>query len=806
MASDQVFSVPQSPATPSSTLAGDGYHPDRIVLLSTFSISNKSNRSNLSMSSLDCQSDFGNMDIDDNLSVNDELKATDSIIRPIGVSSTPFVYPRSVSADPMQQPGRMKRKLEERAIKDDIDLHRTPNTLVESSDDAFRANPFCTPKTPPSSPTSPVRKTSKINVNQVNDKYPSEFTSCDPLALPFITLNPQLFQTQDVDFHVPRGSMRWMKVDEEDLRLVLCLPKNFNCSTPSTATTVQDEPTVSSPRSPWNPVLRIVDADFGICLKAGVFRAYLDESLDLIDSTTTSYNNSYTVFRRDIKGEEPVSMPVYIVRMLNALPDFQYALPAGYHWISASMQLAPTLSVRIALRCSPDLAISLTAKVVRDRPVYSFFEYDAVSKKVLRDDQLRPIYHAPAMCRAVLALEDVRSKQTKLLLDCLSDPNTGAMTLSQRLQKGSLLRRNALGEVYKARHFLCSNSGDPPASLSELQSSHLCLKLARLSSSPDVEVTASVPNTPSSASSGWRLSSLATHLTHNQISENLPHDLRVMRFFQENVPTLGLLAQDDCGLVACDGHIFFSATVFRHNGSLFDRLLQQQPFTEPVIRHIVSFAAQKLLAMHRAGLCHFDVFLDNFLLDNMSNSDDLRASLTASSPLLLMDFGQSRVLTFDVLQQRFHRLSYLTQGVGKFVAFAPETCKDYFPNDRELLSWIDREGVDAEKVDVWQLGVLLYMLLAGRRPFEDPGPKTMPQPQRLFLLRDWFRLCSEPERLLTHLQQIRPQIELKNAFFSNALDLLRALLMPNPQLRLNLEQVLQHEWFIGNGDTPKTTR
>jgi len=86
---------------------------------------------------------------------------------------------------------------------------------------------------------------------------------------------------------------------------------------------------------------------------------------------------------------------------------------------------------------------------------------------------------------------------------------------------------------------------------------------------------------------------------------------------------------------------------------------------------------------HHHGICHRDVKLQNILLESSSKEAQIK----------LVDFGNGA---------RFRNNLPLTKVVGTTYTAAPE---------------VFRECYD-ERCDVWSLGVVTYILLSGRRPFE----------------------------------------------------------------------------------------
>ena len=76
-----------------------------------------------------------------------------------------------------------------------------------------------------------------------------------------------------------------------------------------------------------------------------------------------------------------------------------------------------------------------------------------------------------------------------------------------------------------------------------------------------------------------------------------------------------------------------------------------------------------------------------------------------------------------------------------------------------------------EKVDLWSLGVLTYEFLVGEAPFEDTPA-------------------------MTHRRIIRGDMTIPPFVSAEARDLIKKLLVLDPDKRLNLDQVEVHPWIV----------
>ncbi|KAH6901059.1 kinase-like domain-containing protein [Coprinopsis sp. MPI-PUGE-AT-0042] len=148
--------------------------------------------------------------------------------------------------------------------------------------------------------------------------------------------------------------------------------------------------------------------------------------------------------------------------------------------------------------------------------------------------------------------------------------------------------------------------------------------------------------------------------------------------------------------------------------------------------------------IHRQGVCHRDLKPENLLLNG-------------ASILKISDFGLSSVYKLKTGQTRS-----LTERCGSLPYVAPELNSN--------------QPYEAEPIDVWGCGVILFTLLVGNTPWDEPT-KHSPEFYRylkgtIFEEEPWNRISDE------------------------ALSLLKGMLEVNPADRMTLEDVSQHPWCM----------
>jgi len=174
-------------------------------------------------------------------------------------------------------------------------------------------------------------------------------------------------------------------------------------------------------------------------------------------------------------------------------------------------------------------------------------------------------------------------------------------------------------------------------------------------------------------------------------------------------------------------------------GELFDRVTEQKRFTE---RDAADAVWQMLLAvnyLHTHGIVHRDLKLENFLYDRKS-----------SSHLKLIDFGFSKVWDPNMKM-------HMSCGTLSYVA--PEVLKKCYTS----------------QCDLWSLGVIAFILLAGYMPFsgaEAVQTKNISEGKYTMKPVRWNNVSKQAQ------------------------DFVKALLIVDPEQRLSAAAALEHPWIV----------
>ncbi|KAI0339190.1 Pkinase-domain-containing protein [Trametopsis cervina] len=179
-------------------------------------------------------------------------------------------------------------------------------------------------------------------------------------------------------------------------------------------------------------------------------------------------------------------------------------------------------------------------------------------------------------------------------------------------------------------------------------------------------------------------------------------------------------------------------------GDLFDKIAPDVGVREDIAHHYFHQLAVGLEYIHGEGICHRDLKPENILLD-------------AAGTLKISDFGLCAV--------------YKLKGNGK-TRLLTERCgsKPYIAP--ELNSHVPYE---AEPIDIWGIGVILFTLLSGNTPWDEPTQKAYEYTR--YLSGECFN--DDPW----------------NRFSRDLLELITGMLTPDPSKRMTLKEIFHHPWM-----------
>jgi len=193
-------------------------------------------------------------------------------------------------------------------------------------------------------------------------------------------------------------------------------------------------------------------------------------------------------------------------------------------------------------------------------------------------------------------------------------------------------------------------------------------------------------------------------------------------------------------------HQMFIVMELCTGGSLVSRMKRHRHgYTEKSAASMIEKVLSAVTYCHHHGIIHRDIKLDNIMYESDAEDGELK----------LIDFG------FAAAVKKGSEGMFDQLGTPSYMA--PEL-------------WSDQEKEYDSSVDVWAIGVLTYLLLCGRRPFDHPNR-------------------AEKKRMIEHDKLQFPSGGNWDKVSQSAKDFCQALMQKKPKDRLSAEQALKHPWI-----------
>lgn len=189
-------------------------------------------------------------------------------------------------------------------------------------------------------------------------------------------------------------------------------------------------------------------------------------------------------------------------------------------------------------------------------------------------------------------------------------------------------------------------------------------------------------------------------------------------------------------------------------GDLFDRIVANGHFGEATAARLTRELLEALHYLHiTAHVAHRDLKPENILL----------ADKSLDSPLKLTDFGMSK------MYQESGNTGTMSTRCGTPGYVAPEVIS---------------KMPYTEKVDLWSVGVVVYIMLCGRPPFYGENDvavmRKITAGKYKFPKQYWSNVSEDAKNFITHLLQV------------------------NPAQRPTCAEALQHKWLAGDDSAAVT--
>ena len=192
---------------------------------------------------------------------------------------------------------------------------------------------------------------------------------------------------------------------------------------------------------------------------------------------------------------------------------------------------------------------------------------------------------------------------------------------------------------------------------------------------------------------------------------------------------------------------------YLEGGALFDRIVTRKHYSELIARDLIYVFLTGLKQCHDQNIIHRDLKPENLILASQMNDTDVK----------IADFGLSVPVNAETINSR-------SKACGTPAYLAPEMIQAAMGQLKD--------GAYGKEIDLWAVGCLAYILLAGYPPFiPDHGDPQNKKMYRAILKGDYD--METPE--------------IKNVS-NDAKHLIRGLLCIDPKERLSVDQAIAHPW------------
>lgn len=183
-------------------------------------------------------------------------------------------------------------------------------------------------------------------------------------------------------------------------------------------------------------------------------------------------------------------------------------------------------------------------------------------------------------------------------------------------------------------------------------------------------------------------------------------------------------------------------TEYIPGGNLLARIIRKKNISEAETKVVIRSMLECLVSHHRNGTVHRNLKPDNILLDGLS--------------AIIADYGLAAQLMYDDTGQ----MVLFTSRCGTSAYVAPE---------------ILNKQPYASQVDMWGVGIIAYMCLAGYPPFADNSKQVLfemiSKGAYTFDPKDWAKVSRSAKRFIS------------------------SLLHVDPSVRMTAEEALHHPWL-----------
>jgi len=197
-----------------------------------------------------------------------------------------------------------------------------------------------------------------------------------------------------------------------------------------------------------------------------------------------------------------------------------------------------------------------------------------------------------------------------------------------------------------------------------------------------------------------------------------------------------------------DEENYYIVSELYEGGELFDRIVDRRnPLTEKRVSKLIRTMLLAIQHCHSKNIVHRDIKPENFVFETKAQD----------SEMVLIDFGCAKIVDDDTPYKDL---------VGTPYYLAPESAVGH--------KYI-RTGKVLKSSDVWSIGVIAYVMLTGRPPFNGQSNTEIFQ-----------SIIKKPLKFPSKIKLSKPFIEF-----------CELMLKKSPKRRIKLEDALAHRWVQG---------
>eukprot|EP00811_Abedinium_folium_P031131 NODE_503_length_2982_cov_63.584588.p1 GENE.NODE_503_length_2982_cov_63.584588~~NODE_503_length_2982_cov_63.584588.p1 ORF type:complete len:827 (-),score=234.66 NODE_503_length_2982_cov_63.584588:275-2755(-) len=269
------------------------------------------------------------------------------------------------------------------------------------------------------------------------------------------------------------------------------------------------------------------------------------------------------------------------------------------------------------------------------------------------------------------------------------------------------------------------------------------------------------------------LGKLKLHADYQSISEKLHREMQILFSLRhQNIVSLYDVEEQP--------ETLFLVMELVEGGELFDYIVRTGCLREPQARYVFLQLTEALIYIHSKGIVHRDLKPENILVSTKESRGELLS-------VKISDFGHSKLIDdgYSVSLTRVGTPQYWAPEVSE--AGCSGSCRGY-----------------DERVDLWSLGVVLYVMLEGTYPFSGINSRIEDQIRKANFQFKSGRASSAAEELVRSLIRRKPadRLPLKDCqthrWVSSAQGPLRNVMKVNRGIDHNVE-----EHFQLPGEPPK---